>query len=228
MKATQYPFDQISHFRVLVEQKGVSSDLLQEFYDSGLLADLLEVGKPKKLDREVVRKALGLPPLNPPLLEPIGTVAIAATIGQFIVREKFVLNYGSGAKPGVRIAYLGLNFSGWFFDKIEGPKREMTLRSAKLVRAELDKEIRKELGVEREETTLADIYALLEKQPDGRPGVLLTNGFANIFYVRDAKGVLRVVGVHWRAFDGGWVMDALSVEDPSGWNGGYQVFSCNS
>ena len=68
MKAT-YSFDQIAHFRLLLEQKAVSPEMLQDFYDSGILADLLEVRESKKLDRDAVRRVLGHEPLNPPLLK---------------------------------------------------------------------------------------------------------------------------------------------------------------
>ena len=41
------------------------------------------------------------------------------------------------------------------------------------------------------ETTLAQLYALLERQGRGEDGVLLVNGAANIFYIRDINRVLR-------------------------------------
>ncbi len=84
-----------------------------------------------------------------------------------------------------------------------------------------------ELGGEaKAETTLTEIYDLMDRQSEGREGVLLNNGWANIFYVKDLAGVLRAVGVRWD--DAGWRVFADSVEDPTEWYAGRQVFSRNS
>ena len=166
-------------------------------------------------------------PQKSPLLDFVGTVKIPAA-AKFIIQEKFVLNYGKKAKPGVRIAYLSDNFKQWFLDKIEEATPEAVLRYAKLTRAALDDEIRAEIGAEFEQTTLAQIFALMALQPDGREGALLTNWWATIFYVPDVKGVLRVVLVYWHADDGGWSVHAYSVGLPSGWHVGHRAFSRNS
>jgi hypothetical protein len=65
----------------------------------------------------------------------------------------------------------------------------------------------------------------MEKQKNGEDGVILNNGYANIFYVKDESGVLRAVNVRWN--DYGWSVDASSVEDPGRWRDGVQVFSRN-
>ncbi|MEK7857204.1 MAG: hypothetical protein AAB288_14025, partial [Acidobacteriota bacterium] len=77
-------------------------------------------------------------------------------------------------------------------------------------------------------TTLSAVYALMERQPKGESGEFLTNGYANIFYVRDATGKLRAVCVFWDAGNGGWGVDAGSVGFPFRWHGGRRVFSRNS
>ena len=101
---------------------------------------------------------------------------------------------------------------------------EATLRIHKLTKDSLDKLILDELGGEaKAETFLATIYELLEKQPNGKKGDLSTNGYANIFYVCDVKGVLWAVSVIW--FSYGWYVSALSVQPPFGWGAGVQVFS---
>ncbi|MFA6275071.1 MAG: hypothetical protein WCX70_02925, partial [Candidatus Paceibacterota bacterium] len=61
---------------------------------------------------------------------------------------------------------------------------------------------------------------------NGENGVLLNNGYANIFYIRDQAGVLRAVRVGWS--DGGWYLSAYSALRPNGWRGGRQVFSRKS
>lgn len=223
MKATQYSFDQIAHFRLLLEQKGVSSELLQEFYDSGAIADLLEVKEPKKINRDTARKVFGLPPLTPSLLEFLGTVTIQAT-ERFIAREKFVVD--TSKKARVKISYLNDKFNAWFLPKVDDPAAEMLLRYTKLTRPALDDEIRKEIGAELEETTLVAIYELMERQKNGESGALLTNGGLNIFYVRDATGALRAVYVYWSGY--GWFVLAYSVSNPGRWSDGNRVFSRNS
>ena len=66
----------------------------------------------------------------------------------------------------------------------------------------------------------------MAEQGNGEDGILLTNGYANIFYIRDIKGVFWAVSCRW--IGGGWDVSASSVEDPRGWVGGGRVFSRNS
>jgi hypothetical protein len=73
------------------------------------------------------------------------------------------------------------------------------------------------------ETTLAQVFALLEKQGKGEEGVLLVNGFSNIFYIRDINDVLR--SVHVMCSSDGWLLYVQPAERPHRWNDGYQVFS---
>ena len=81
------------------------------------------------------------------------------------------------------------------------------------------------LDAQREETTLAYLYELLSRQPKGESGVLLTNGYATIFYIKDANGKLWAVRVYWRSYYGEWCVGADSVAYPDEWHGGYRVFS---
>lgn len=159
----------------------------------------------------------------PSLLELVGTVSVLATTKRFIAREKFVVDTSRNAK--VKISYLGSNFKSWFLEKIEGPSIQTTLRYAKLLRRELDGPIMAEIG-DAKETLLAQIHSLMERQATGKECVLLTNGWSNIFYVRDANNELRAVLVRWR--DDGWLVHAFSVTYPLRWNDGYRVFSSNS
>lgn len=176
-------------------------------------------------DEDLQRTILEAPRKTDALFQVLGTVTIPATTERFVARDKFILNYGKNAKPGVRISYLDDNFSAWFLDKVEEPATEITIRCARLTRSELDGPITAELG-DHKETTLAQIYWLMERQPNGDKGRLLTNGWATVFYAPDVNGVLRAVVVGWRGL--GWIMCATSVEYPSGWRDGAQVFSRNS
>ncbi len=159
------------------------------------------------------------PPV-PPLLDIIGTHLVPATTSPFVAKEKFTLK-----KDGGICSYLHPDFSSWFLGKTEDAKGETTLRSATLTKDSLDKAILAELGT-LAETTLTEMFAMMEAQADGTEGDLLTNGYANIFYVKDVNNVLRAVSASWSG--GGWGVGAGSVEDPDGWLADGRVFSRNS
>lgn len=163
--------------------------------------------------------------VKPRLLAPVGTSTIPATTEKFVARDKFVL--GTGSDMAVKISFLGDNVKSWFLGKVEGPFPRSTLLVSKLAQSSLDEPIIQELGgEEKAEVTLTEIRQLMERQANGEAGTLLTNGFANIFYVRDISGVLRAVCVSW---DGdGWRVGANSTSFPYGWGGGRRVFSRNS
>ena len=65
----------------------------------------------------------------------------------------------------------------------------------------------------------------MKKRSIGKAGVLLKNGYANIFYIKDIAGSLRTVYVIW--LNGGWDVNADAVEGEGGWGHGRQVFSHN-
>jgi hypothetical protein len=168
------------------------------------------------------------PKPTPSILELVSTIVVNATTGKLIAKERFVINTKRNAP--VKISYLGDNFKAWFLNgdgKTEDPISEQTLRYHKLRQSSVDGPIITELGGEaKAETTLSEMFSLMEKQKHGEDGVLLNNGWANIFYIKDGAGVLRAVRVDW--CDGGWSVSADSVGNPDRWNVGYQVFSRNS
>ena len=156
--------------------------------------------------------------LMPLLLEHIDTITLQMTTDQFIARDEFAVGVNG-------IAYVGENFKQWFVPKIESPGAEITLRYAELLESSLDAPIIEELG-NTAETMLAHIAALMKRQKTGKSGALLTNGYADIFYVKDVMGVLRAVGVY--RCDDGWYVQAYSVSNPNRLRDGHRVFSCNS
>ena len=162
------------------------------------------------------------------LLDLVGTVRTSATTAKLVAKKKFVINTKRNAP--VKISYLGDNFMAWFLNgdgKTEDPISEQTLRYHKLRKSSVDGPIIEELGGEaKAETTLSEMFSLMEKQKHGEDGVLLNNCWVNLFYIKDVAGVLRTVCVYW---DGdGWRVSADSVGFPYSWRGGYQVFSRNS
>ena len=150
------------------------------------------------------------------LLEPISTINVAGT-SKFVARDHFKL----GEPEGVKIGYLGDNFKSHFLKKVEQNVPQAQLKSRKLKQSSLDPPIITALG-DNHETYLAQLWELLKAQPKGESGTLLTNGYANIFYIRDADNILWAVSVYWD--DDGWNVDAYSVDTPGRWDDGDRVF----
>ena len=150
------------------------------------------------------------------LLEPISTINVAGT-SKFVARDHFKL----GEPEGVKIGYLGDNFKSHFLKKVEENVPQAQLKSRKLKQSSLDPPIITALG-DNHETYLAQLWELLKAQPKGESGTLLTNGYANIFYIRDADNILWAVSVYWD--DDGWNVDAYSVDTPGRWDDGDRVF----
>lgn len=163
------------------------------------------------------------------VLESVLTLVCTLTLPaqpRFVARDRFKVDTSGKAK--VKIAFIWDNFQDRFLDKIEEAVAEAEFAIRKLDKDLLDKEIRSELGgAEWEETTLSQLWALLEKQGHGQPGDLLVNSYANIFYIRDKDGELWAVSARWRAGGGGWRVGAYGVDDPGRWGAGGRVVSRN-
>lgn len=159
------------------------------------------------------------------ILNWIGTTKTSATTERFVAKNKFVKD-----SKEIKFYGIGNNFDYWFLSgnsKVEEPLGEQELRYADWIKESLDRPIIKELGGEAiAETTLTELFSLLKKQPKGEDGDLLTNGYSNIFYIKDTEGVLRSVAVLW--IDGGWNVHAVLVERLYKWFVGDRVFSRNS
>ena len=159
------------------------------------------------------------------LLVMAGIVSVAPTNENFVADKKFVVN--TTATATVKIYELGTNFKVWFLKKVEAPFAGSELLYQKLVTSSKNTPIISELGGEKKaETTLTEMFFLMEKQGRGQDGDLLTNGYANIFYIRDVDGVLRAVCVYWGGR--GWRVNACPTDNPHGWSAGPRVFSGNS
>jgi len=161
----------------------------------------------------------------------VGTVTIAPTSEAFVAKDKFVIIKETilHATSKVKISYINENFKSWLLEKVEQPFAGSELCYQKFTKNSPDAPIIAELGGEtKAETTLTEMFSLMEKQPCGENWTLLTNGYANIFYIRDVdvNGVLRAVDVHWD--DDGWSVNAYDIGLPSAWRAGRQVFSRNS
>jgi hypothetical protein len=198
-------------------------------------ADALEVVLREAFTEDRLENALAAvgKKTNPPalqdapelLLELIGTLTIPATAEKFIAKKKFVVNTDDNAE--VKIWDLGSNFKSWLLPKIEEPIAEATMRYHRLRKSSRDLPIITELGGEQKVvTTLSGMYSLLKKQGQGQFGELLTNGYANIFYIYDKDDVPRTVNANWNQGNG-WNVNANPIDDPNDWNDDNQVFSGN-
>jgi hypothetical protein len=118
------------------------------------------------------------------------------------------------------------NFKSWFVGKREQPRLETTIKQYKLEQDSTALEMIEAIGGEmKAETTLTEIKHFTDKQANGEDGSLLTNGWANIFFVRDKNGVLCIVRVIWRG--DGWRVNAYPLDNPYRWSAGRQVFVRN-
>lgn len=155
----------------------------------------------------------------------MGTVNIQP-MEKFVARDHLKVNIQNNTS--VKMSWLGEGFTTCFLDKIEETRaKEIVLHYHALKNNSTDAPIIVELGSQgRVETTLAEIFALMQMQGSGENGALLTNGHTNIFYVLDSKGLRRSVCLDWA--HGGWSLYNGSDGHPSGWSFGDRVFSRSS
>ena len=156
------------------------------------------------------------------ILALVRTIAVPA-LPRFVARDHFKVDTSDSAK--VKIWVLGSNFQNHFLGKIEGPADPAELTVHTLTEASRDDRILAELG-DLAETTLSQFFSLLSLQGNGESeGVLLVNWYANITYVRDDEGTLWAVYAYWFSHEGGWFVDAFSVEFLIEWLAGIQIVS---
>jgi hypothetical protein len=139
---------------------------------------------------------------------------------KFIAGEHFRQNISPAAEA--RISWLGAAFASRFAAKIEDDPDDVTLQTYALNRASSNIEIIGELD-DHLETKLSDLWCLLKLQAGGEDGALQTNAVPNIFFVRDAAGVLGAVDAIWAG--AGWEIGASPLEGQRQWPSGSRVIS---
>lgn len=154
------------------------------------------------------------------ILTLVATVKDVA-VESFVALDKF---REGKTTDGVRVAWFGDNFKKNFLGKTEKSVAPTTLRIQKLEKNSPDAPILTDLG-DTADTFLANLWELLKKQGSGQKGILLVNGYANIFYIRDVHNELWAVHASWDAGNDGWYVGADSVTSPGGWDAGCQVVS---
>jgi hypothetical protein len=150
----------------------------------------------------------------------VGVVEILTTIEEFIAKEKFIVDKSEKAK--VKISSLSGSFQMKFLSKREMVKpRNMYYYKLKKWAFSL-KVISALGGRSKAESFLYELFSLMEKQGNGEKGVLLTDGCANVFFIRDISFELRAVECRWR--NGGWHLDDNDINDFIEWYPGHQIF----
>lgn len=152
------------------------------------------------------------------LLEFVTSVTVPG-VSKFVAAEKF--KHGE-AVDGVK-CYLWDNFQKHFGSKVEENVEGCDIRVHTLLSPARDLPILAEIGEEREETKLVHLWSMLKLQSEGQTGALVTNGYANVFYIRDIEGILWAVFASWSGDE--WSLSARSVEDPCRWGVGSRVCS---
>ncbi|HLD86008.1 MAG TPA: hypothetical protein VJA28_00985 [Patescibacteria group bacterium] len=192
-------------FLLKMEQAGLGSDEAQSVIES----------PDNKLAGQIVVN-IRSDYLSNRLLEPVSSSNVPA-IKEFVAKDYFKV----GETDGVKIAYLDNDFIQNFLDKTEHNVQAASLKVFRLKKDSFGRQIIIALG-RKHKTALAHLWELLKAQPKGEAGVLLTNGYANIFYIRNTDNILWAVRVRWGG--DGWYVCAPSVEYPFRSDAGSQVF----
>jgi hypothetical protein len=66
---------------------------------------------------------------------------------------------------------------------------------------------------------------LIKNQWDGKAGIMLNNGFVNIFYVIGKNNQLFAVRVGWSSDGREWYVFDFKLDEFGGWGQGNRVFS---
>lgn len=157
------------------------------------------------------------------LLERLSTTIEVPGLASFTASQNFVVDTSRKAK--LKISYLSDNFKANFLQKDESDEvAAEELAVNKLLENAFDPAIITALGGEAKvEITLGQFFAVFAKQPNGEKGALLTNGYANVGYVRDVNGVLWTVFGYWSG--DGWDFDADPLDYPDRWCDGNRFLS---
>lgn len=152
------------------------------------------------------------------LLTALTTVSVPG-VKKFVVKDQL---------KEANVGYTGSNFDNFFLGKAEENVDGITMKVHRLEKDSLDSEILAELGGEdKAPIRLSHFFDLLKKQSKGQDGPLLTNGYANIAYIRDEGGKLWAVRAYWCSCSRYWGVHARSVEHPHVWFSGDRVLSCD-
>ena len=124
----------------------------------------------------------------------------------------------------VKVGGWGSNFETFFRDKEETAPPVPLQVYIILGEDAYDQKIVADLGGEdAAEIAMIDFWEQIALQGNGESGALRVDGWANIGYAKDAKGVLRTVGADW--LSDGWDFHADGFPFPDRWYAGPRVVS---
>lgn len=135
--------------------------------------------------------------------------------------KKFVVK---NALKDANVGWTGDNFKKFFLGNVEEDVADATVAIHRLEQSSLDAPIMAQLA-DRTEINLAHLLELLKKQSKGEDGVLLTNGSANVAYIKGSDDNVWAVSAYWDSGSRDWGLGVGSVEDPFRWNAGSQILS---
>ncbi len=194
--------DTTAKFIRVVEKAGVTLDQLMHPVNSRTarrnLAAFLKAGCPEMEVRE-----------NLSYLRRLGDIALPERVGPLDPAEYFK-------------SRAGLWVSAEFRDRIlavasPAASAPTTFASYELVKRSNDDEIRRELPeghvFEDVSAFCAHLAGLISRQPGGKEGDLIANGYANIFYVRGINSEVFAVSVYWNAGHREWRVHARRLDD---------------
>ncbi len=151
--------------------------------------------------------------IETPLLCPIATaIATART-------EPIDLNQFFRTRPGL---YVWDSFRERFELGVAPSAPERPYVASLLKSNAYDRNIRRELP-ENHLSTLEDIAGFIEAQPHGKEGFLLTNGYANMFYVLGKNDQVFNMDVIWHSDDHEWNVFDGTLDEDGGWRAKDQV-----
>ncbi len=156
-----------------------------------------------------------------PLLSTATIIAIPA-IAKFSVED----NFQEVRENLPKISVVADNIKEWFYGFTEEPADEFELRISRLNRPSKGEIYEAAGGPRLAITSMATIYHLISKQPNGEGGNLLTNG-TNIFLVTGKDGCWpHFVFITWNRR--GWMVHGEDHFSSDYWTDGDQFYSRNS
>lgn len=154
------------------------------------------------------------------LLEFVTTTTTSA-VKRFAVAD--VLGCTGLNIDGLPIALLGDNFKAQFGNTVEENIPASELLVSRLTRYADAIEIAGAVPREKRAVRISQVYQLVLNQERTGSGLLLTNGWANLFLAYGADGNIWVVFI--RRYSDGWYFYANPLGGPVRWFDGSQVFS---
>ncbi len=197
-----------------------SSEQAQRVLGSGLLADVRDAYV-ERVNRDKVRKVLGLPVLETAILEYQGTILVRPSAERFDPLKHF-LDKSSG---GI-FKFIGSDFISCFCDSLGGglTRGSVSLDYSLLRRAVSNREVLKDLGSERAEISPWVIFRLAEAQSDGGEGPLLVDkDSVNLLHAKHWTAHFHSIILHW---DDGWCLNSYDTNSDRRWGlAAWRVFS---